>query len=82
MEPVVQEVREAATRLEKLADAQIQTKRGHRFVDVANREKAVNLLKLFQQTYPSNHIFKNYDIGPRFTWRMLKSFTVKLSNAL
>jgi hypothetical protein len=82
MEPTLQEMRETALRLEQLADAHIEAKGGHRFVDVANREKAVNLLKQFQQTYPSNHAFKNYDIGPRFTWRMLKSFTVKLFNAL
>jgi hypothetical protein len=82
MEPIVHEMRETALRLEQLADAHIEAKGGHRFVDVATREKAVNLLKQFRQGYPSNHAFKNYDIGPRFTWRMLKSFTVKLFNAL
>jgi hypothetical protein len=82
MEPVVQEMRDTSVTLERLADVHVQAKRGHRSVDVVNREKAVNLLNQFQQTYPSNHAFKNYDIGPRFTWRMLKSFTMKLFNAL
>ncbi len=82
MEQIVQEMRETAVELERLAGTHVQAKRGHRFVDVANRERAVNLFNQFQQTYPSNHAFKNYDIGPRFTWRMLKSFAVKLFNAL
>ena len=82
MKPGVQEMRETAVILKQLAEAHVQAKRGHRFVDVANREKAVNLLKQFQQTYPSNHAFKNYDIGPRFTWRMLKSFTEKVSKTI
>jgi hypothetical protein len=82
MEPRLQEMRETAIKLEQLADTHIEAKRGHRSVDVANRERAVNLLKQFQQTYPSNHAFKNYDIGPRYTWRMLKSFAVKLFNSL
>jgi hypothetical protein len=82
MEPIVQGMRETAVELERMADANIQAKKGHRFVDIANREKAVNLLERFQQGYPSNQEFKNYDIGPRFTWRMLKSFAVKLFNAL
>jgi hypothetical protein len=55
---------------------------GASFCGVANREKAVKLLKHFNQVYPSNQTFKNYDIGPRFTWKMLKSFAVKLFNAL
>ena len=59
MEPRVQEMRETAIKLKQLADAHIEAKKGHRSVDVANREKAVNLLKQFQQTYPSNHAFKN-----------------------
>ena len=59
MEPIVQEMQDTSVRLERLAEAHVQAKRGHRFVDVANREKAVNLLKQFQQTYPSNHAFKN-----------------------
>jgi hypothetical protein len=79
MEPIGREMRETTVELERVADEHVQAKRGHRSVDVANREKAVNLLKQFQQTYPSNHAFKNYDIGPRFTWRMLKSFTEKIS---
>jgi hypothetical protein len=82
MEPRVQEMRETAIKLEQLADTHIEAKRGHRSVDVANRERAVNLLQQFQQTYPSNHAFKNYDVGPRYTRRMLKSFAVKLFNAL
>jgi hypothetical protein len=82
MEPIVREMREGAVGLERVADANIQAKKGHRFVDISNREKAINLLKRFQQGYPSNQEFKNYDIGPRFTWRMLKSFAVKLFNAL
>ena len=83
MKPGVQEMRETAVILKQLAEEHtFKTKRGHRFVDVANREKAVNLLKQFQQTYPSNHAFKNYDIGPRFTWRMLKSFTEKVSKTI
>jgi hypothetical protein len=82
MEPIVQKIRDTSVQLERLADTHIEAKRGHRSVDVANREKAVNLLKQFQETYPSNHAFKNYDIGPRYTWRMLKSFAVKLFNAL
>jgi hypothetical protein len=82
MEPIVQEMRKTSVTLQRLADEHVQAKRGHRSVDVANREKAVNLLKQFQQTYPSNHAFNNYSIGPRFTWRMLKSFAVKLFNAL
>lgn len=82
MERIVQEMRETSVALEQLAEAHVQAKRGHRSVDVASREKAVNLLKQFQQTYPSNHAFKNYDIGPRFTWRMLKSFAAKLFNSL
>jgi hypothetical protein len=82
MEPIVQEMRETVVGLERMADANIQAKKGHRFVDISNREKAVNLLNRFQQGYPSNQEFKNYDIGPRFTWRMLKSFAVKLFNAL
>ena len=75
-------MRETAAVLERMADANIQAKKGHRFVDIANREKAVNLLERFQQGYPSHQEFKNYDIGPRFTWRMLKSFAEKLFNAL
>jgi hypothetical protein len=59
MELIVQEMRDTSVTLERLADSHIQAKRGHRSVDVANREKAVNLLKQFQQTYPSNHAFKN-----------------------
>jgi hypothetical protein len=82
MEPMIQELRETAVRLEQLADAHIEAKGGHRFVDVANREKAVKLLKQFNQGYPSNQAFENYDIGPRFTWRMLKSFAERLFNAL
>jgi hypothetical protein len=82
MEPVTQEMREAAVELERLADAHIQANKGHRSVNIANREKAANLLERFQQGYPSNQDFKNHDIGPRFTWRMLKSFAVKLFNAL
>ena len=82
MEPIVQEMRETAVGLERMADANIQAKKGHRSVDVTNREKAVNLLKQFQQGYPSNQTFMNYGIGPRFTWRMLKSFVVRLFNAL
>ena len=82
MESIVQEMRETTVKLEQLADAHIEANGGHRFVDVAIREKAVDLLNQFQQTFPSNHAFKNYDIGPRFTWRMLKSFTVKLVNSL
>lgn len=82
MEPIVEEMREKAAQLERLADANIQAKKGHRFVDIANREDAVNLLNRFRQGYPSDQDFKNYDIGPRFTWRMLKSFAVKLFNAL
>jgi hypothetical protein len=82
MEFIIQEMREAAVELERLADAHIQANKGHRFVDIANREKAVNLLQRFQQGYASNQEFKNQDIGPRFTWRMLKSFAVKLFNAL
>jgi|HubBroStandDraft_5_1064220.scaffolds.fasta_scaffold244081_3 hypothetical protein len=82
MERIVQEMRETAARLQQMADTYIEAKRGHRSVDVANREKAVNLLNEFQQTYPSNHAFKNYDVGPRYTRRMLKSFAVKLFNAL
>jgi hypothetical protein len=82
MEPIVQEMRETAVKLEQLADSHVEAKTAHRFVDVANREKAVNLLKQFNQEYPSNQAFKNYDIGPRFTWRMLKSFAEKLFNAL
>jgi hypothetical protein len=75
MESIVQEMRETA-------DANIQAKNGHRFVDIANREKAVDLLQRFRQGYPSNQEFRNYDIGPRFTWRMLKPFAVKPFNAL
>jgi hypothetical protein len=82
MEPIVQEMRDTSVTLEHLADSHIQAKRGHRSVDVSNREKAVNLLKQFQQIYPSNQAFKNYDIGPRFTWRMLKSFAAKLFNTV
>jgi hypothetical protein len=82
MEPIVQEMRETVVELERMADANIQAKKGHRFVDIANREKAVDLLQRFHQDYPSNQEFRNYDIGPRFTWRMLKSFAVKLFNAL
>jgi hypothetical protein len=82
MEPIVQEMRETALKLQQLADAHIEATGGHRFVDVGNREKAVNLLKQFNQGYPSSQTFKNYDIGPRFTWRMLKSFAEKLFNAL
>ncbi len=82
MEPNVKELRESAVGLERLADTHVQAKRGHRYVDVANREKAVDLLKRFQQGYPSNQTFKNYDIGPRFTWRMLKTFAEKLLNVL
>ena len=67
MEPIVHEMRETALRLEQLADAHIEAKGGHRFVDVATREKAINLLDKFQQTYPSNRALENYDIGPRFT---------------
>jgi hypothetical protein len=82
MEPIVREMREEAVALERMADANIQAKKGHRFVDLSNREKAANLLERFQQGYPSNQEFKNYDIGPRFTWRMLKSFAVKIIDAL
>jgi hypothetical protein len=82
MEPIVHEMRETAVALERMAHANIQAKKGHRFVDVANREKAVNLLKQFGQAYPSNQAFENQDIGPRFTWRMLKSFAEKLLNVL
>jgi hypothetical protein len=82
MEPIVQEMRETAIGLERIADANIEATKGHRFVDVANREKAVNLLKQFHHSYPTNPTLKNYGIGPRFTWRMLKSFAVKFFNAL
>jgi hypothetical protein len=82
MESIVQEMRETAASLQQLADAHIEAKRSHRSVDVENREEAVHLLQQFQQTYPSNHAFKNYEIGPRFTWRMLKSFTKKFSKSM
>jgi hypothetical protein len=59
MEPIVQEMRETAAVLERMADANIQAKKGHRFVDIANRGKAVNLLERFQQGYPSHQEFKN-----------------------
>ena len=82
MEPIVQALRETAVELERMADANIQAKKGHRFVDIANRETAIDLLQRFNQGYPTNQTFKNYDIGPRFTWRMLKSFAAKLFNVL
>lgn len=82
VEPVAQEMRENAASLEGMADANIREHKGHRFVDVHTREKAVNLLAQFGQGFPSNQEFKNYTIGPRFTWRMLKSFALKLFNAL
>ena len=78
MEFIIQEMREAAVELKRVADAHIQANKGHRFVNIASREKAVNLLQRFQQGYASDQDFKNQAIGPRFTWRMLKSFTVKL----
>jgi hypothetical protein len=53
MEPIVQEMRDTSGEMGHLADIHIQAKTGHRLVDVANREKAVNLLKKFQETYPS-----------------------------
>jgi hypothetical protein len=58
MEPSVQEMRETSVTLQHLADEHVQARRGRRSVDVANRERAVNLLQQFQQTYPSNHAFK------------------------
>jgi hypothetical protein len=82
VEPITQEMREKAASLERLADANIQEHEGHRFVDVHTREKAVNLLLQFGQGFPSNQEFKNYAIGPRFTWRMLKSFAEKLFDAV
>jgi hypothetical protein len=61
MELSVREMQETSVTLQRLADEHVAS-RGHRSVDVANRERAV--LQQFQQTYPSNHVIKNYDIGP------------------
>jgi hypothetical protein len=82
MEQITQEMRETAVSLERTADAHIQSRHGHRFVDVKTRETAANLLARFEQGFPSRHDFKNYSIGPRFTWRMLKSFTEKMFSAI
>jgi len=75
-------MREKAVSLERMADAHIKVSKGHRFVDVHTREEAVRLLAQFGQGFPSNQEFKNYTIGPRLTWRMLKSFAAKLFNAI
>jgi hypothetical protein len=48
MEPITQEMRDMAFGLERMADEHIQVKRGHRFVDVETREKAVILLSRFE----------------------------------
>jgi hypothetical protein len=82
MEPITEEMRETAVGLERMADANIQAKYGHRFVDVGTREEATSLLTKFGEGFPSNQGFKNYSIGPRFTWRMLKSFAEKMLNAI
>jgi hypothetical protein len=82
MEPITQEMRDTAFSLERMADAHIQVKRGHRFVDVETREKAVILLSRFEQEFPSRQDFNNYSIGPRFTWKMLKSFAEKMFAAI
>ena len=82
MEPITREMRDKAATLERMADAHIQAQRDHRFVDVHTREEAVKLLAQFGQGFPTNQAFKNYSIGPRFTWRMLKSFAEKLYNAV
>ena len=78
----IRELREKAVSLGRTADANVQTKKGHRSVDVHARDIAVNLLVQFEREFPSNQAFKNYSIGPRFTWRMLKSFAEKLLNAI
>ena len=78
----IEDMREKVVSLERMADGHIHNRKGHRFVDVHTREIAVNLLAQFEQGFPSNQEFKNYTIGPRFTWRMLKSFAEKLVNAI
>jgi hypothetical protein len=40
------------------------------------------LLSRFEQEFPSRQDFKNYSIGPRFTWKMLKSFAEKMFAAI
>jgi hypothetical protein len=72
MEPIVQEMRDMGFNLSRTADSHIQIRKGHRFVDAENREKAKTLLLQFQQGYPSNQELKGYKIGPRFTWNRLK----------
>jgi hypothetical protein len=82
MEKMTQEIRETAVSLGRIADAHLEARHGHRFVDVKTREAAVGLLSRFEQSFPSNQHFKNYSIGPRFTWRMLKSFAEKMFSAV
>jgi hypothetical protein len=78
MEPITQEMRDTAFQLEQIADGYIRSGKGYRFVDAAKRENAKTLLLHFQQGYPSNEEFKDYKIGPRFTWQRLKHFAMKI----
>jgi hypothetical protein len=82
MEPTTKEMRETAVYLERIADTHIKARQAHRFVDVQTRETAITLLTRFEQGFPSNQAFKSYSVGPRFTWRMLKSFARKVFNAI
>jgi hypothetical protein len=71
-----QEVREemgqCALKLRNIADAYVQIRKGHLFVDLERRAEAKALLHRFQQGYPSNKKLQGFKIGTRFTWTRLR----------
>jgi hypothetical protein len=81
MEPVKQ-IRDDAFKLEQLADAHIQSRKAHRFINHSTREEAQDLLRRFQQGYPSNPELKDFKMGTRFTWRKLKDLASKIFESL
>jgi hypothetical protein len=72
MEPIVQEMRDKACKLERRAESYIQIKKAYRSVDPETREEAKTLLHQVQQGYPSNHELQDLKVGTRFTWKHLK----------
>ena len=82
METISEQMKHSVIELERVAEGHVVAHRGHRSVDVQTREDAVRLLAQFREQFPAAQVFRNYAIGPRYTWRMLKSFAAKLRVAL
>jgi hypothetical protein len=63
---------QSAMKLRNIADAYVQIRKGHLFVDLERRAEAKALLHRFQQGYPSNTKLHGFNIGTRFTWTRLR----------